>query len=75
MSIPPKELAKGLFRREGTSVPDAAVASELLLAGTEYQRKEQRESSCRWEWLSCICWLVRENGGPCAGTQGPAPKG
>jgi hypothetical protein len=59
MLIPPKELAKGLFRRGGTGVSDSAMTSELLFTGTEYQRKEQRESSCRWEWPSCICRSVR----------------
>ncbi len=45
MLIPPKELAKGLFRRGGTGVSDDATASEPV--PTEYQRRVQRESSCR----------------------------
>jgi len=45
MLIPPKVLAEGLFRRGGTCASDAAMASEL--GPTEYQRRVQRESSCR----------------------------
>ena len=49
MLIPPKLLANGLFRREGTGVADAAAAPGELFAGsvpTEYQRREHRDSSC-----------------------------
>jgi hypothetical protein len=45
MLIPPKELATGLFRRGGTCTSDAEMVSEPVPA--EYQRKMQRESSCR----------------------------
>ena len=59
MSIPPKVLANGLFRRGGASVPDAAVASELFAWTelTEHQRKVQRENSYRWEGQGCICCI------------------
>jgi hypothetical protein len=45
MLIPPKVLAKGLFRRGGTGVSDDAIPSEPV--PTEYKRRVQRDSSCR----------------------------
>ena len=49
MSIPPKVLANGLFRRD-TGVSDVATESTVLRAAaaapTEYERRVHRDSSC-----------------------------